>query len=150
MSSTDTVKVLGNLESCGNTTPPLLHLSRILQHCLIPGDRHAKQNSKGKPKTMATLTSVPSIDSVSIAGSTAPAQSDNRVLPIFDAFLDLPHPAASDAVNEKRRIIAPPPGEAFNRSRDVGIELSNEQGLARVASFCFPEFNPEMHGEFEV
>jgi len=108
------------------------------------------RTTKANPIEMATLTSVPSIDNVSIAGSTASAQSYNRVLPIFDAFLDLPHPAASDAVNEKRRIIAPPPGEAFNRSRDVGIELSNEQGLARVASFCFPEFNPEAHGKFEV
>lgn len=87
---------------------------------------------------MATVNSVPSIDS----------QIDNSILPIFDAYLDLPHPDASDAVNDKRLIIAPPPGEALYRSRDVGIDISNEQGLARVTSFCFPEFHPEVHGEF--
>jgi hypothetical protein len=86
---------------------------------------------------MASLNSVPSSDSI----------LDNSVLPIFDAFLDLPHPKASDAVNDKRLIIAPPPGEALYRSKDVGIDISNEQGLARVTSFCFPEFHPEVYGE---
>jgi len=75
------------------------------------------------------------------------AQSDNGTLPIYDAFLDLPHPAASTTVNERRIIVAPPQGEAFNRSRDVGMELATEQGLARVASFCFPEFREDIHGE---
>lgn len=65
-------------------------------------------------------------------------------LPIFDAFLDLPHPAASQNVNGKRMIVAPPPGEAFARSKDVGIELATESGIARVASFCFPEFNSDL------
>lgn len=79
--------------------------------------------------------------------STSPPNGDNNILPIFDAFLDLPHPAASEKVNAKRIIIAPPPGEAFARSKNVGIELATETGIARVASFCFPEFHPTLNGK---
>ncbi len=79
---------------------------------------------------------------------TPPSTSADRAFPIYDAFLDLPFPAASKTVNGRRIIIAPPPGEAFSRSRDVGVELATEEGLARVASFCFPEFHEELHGKF--
>ena len=90
--------------------------------------------------------SAPSTDSVSAVTSVASSQMDNQVLPIFDAFLDLPHPAASTTINDRRIIIAPPQGEAFNRSKDVGVELATEKGLQRVASFCFPEFQEDLYG----
>lgn len=66
-------------------------------------------------------------------------------LPIYDAFLDLPHPCASSTVNERRIIIAPPPGEAFAASKDVGMELATNEGIARVSNFCFPEYRAESH-----
>jgi hypothetical protein len=64
-------------------------------------------------------------------------------LPIYDAFLDLPHPCASPIVNERRIIIAPPPGEAFVASKDVGIELATNEGIDRISNFCFPEYRSE-------
>jgi hypothetical protein len=82
--------------------------------------------------------------------SSATSGASTIPLPIFDAFLDLPHPAASTTVNERRKIVAPPQGEAFNRSKDVGVELATDQGLARVASFCFPEFREDVHGTFRM
>jgi len=66
-------------------------------------------------------------------------------LTIYDAFLDLPHPASSPVVNEARLIIAPPSGEALESARAVGQELSTEKGLAMVARFCFPEFDDESY-----
>jgi hypothetical protein len=68
--------------------------------------------------------------------------STNNFFPIYDAFLDLSHPLAStnSNVNFKRIIIAPPK-DAFHLSKNVGVELSTEQGLHRLASFCFPDFN---------
>ena len=67
-------------------------------------------------------------------------------LTLYDAYLDLSHPAASVTVNEPRLIIAPPPGKAMEAARAVGQELSTEKGLAMVARFCFPEFDDEAHG----
>lgn len=61
------------------------------------------------------------------------------VLPIYDAFLDLPHPCASPQVNERRIIIAPPAGAAFEASKEVGIELATNEGIDRISTFCFPE-----------
>ncbi len=92
---------------------------------------------------MASIASVPSAE-------TSATSRQNILLPIYDAFLDLPHPAASTIVNERRKIIAPPQGEAFTRSKDVGVELATEEGLARVASFCFPEFRQDIHGMFNA
>jgi len=66
-------------------------------------------------------------------------------LTLYDAYLDLSHPAASVTVNEPRLIIAPPPGKAMEAARAVGQELSTEKGLAMVARFCFPEFDDEAH-----
>jgi hypothetical protein len=68
-----------------------------------------------------------------------PSPTPPNMLPIYDAYLDLPHPKASTSINDRRIIIAPPAGEAFNASRAVGIELATEQGLSRVATFCFPD-----------
>lgn len=97
---------------------------------------------------MATLNPLPSADVIALTSAVTPTLSENpTTLPIFDAFLDLPHTAASQNVNGKRIIIAPPPGEAFARSKDVGVELATEAGLARVASFCFPEFHPDLKGK---
>ena len=93
---------------------------------------------------MATSTS--QVSDLTTEGSASAASVSSEPLPIFDAFLDLPHPAASNAVNEKRKIIAPPQGQAFNRSKDVGVELATDQGIARVASFCFPEFREDIYG----
>lgn len=90
------------------------------------------------------MNPLPSADVNSRQPGTVSSSSEFPTLPIFDAFLDLPHPAASQNVNGKRMIVAPPPGEAFARSKDVGVELATEAGLARVASFCFPEFHPDL------
>lgn len=93
------------------------------------------------------MNPLPSADVNSRQPGTVSSSSEFPTLPIFDAFLDLPHPAASQNVNGKRMIVAPPPGEAFARSKDVGVELATEAGLARVASFCFPEFHPDLKRE---
>ena len=71
-----------------------------------------------------------------------------RILPIFDVFLDLPHPAASKITKKNAVIIAPPPGQALEASRSVGIEVARENGLARVARFSFPEFDDKVYGAF--
>ena len=81
-----------------------------------------------------------------MSSSTAPQNALKSPLTIFDAFLDLPHPAASPVINEPRIIIAPPPGEALESARAVGQELSTGKGLAMVARFCFPEFDDDVHG----
>jgi hypothetical protein len=75
--------------------------------------------------------------------ATNTANSPNTTLPIYDAFLDLPHPCASSTVNERRIIIAPPPGEAFTASKDVGMELATNEGIARISNFWFPEYRAE-------
>ena len=76
------------------------------------------------------------------------SSSSTKVTSIYDAYIDLPHPAASGKSNEQKTIIiAPPPGEAFEASKEVGIELCNSQGIARVARFCFPEFSDGLHGK---
>lgn len=98
---------------------------------------------------MATIVRIPSKDGTTTSTLTAATTSshvDMVPLPIFDAYIDMPHPAASTTVNDRRTIIAPPQGEAFARSKDVGVELANEKGLDRVASFCFPEFREDLHG----
>lgn len=102
-------------------------------------------------RTHSNILNIDLMDASSVAGSMASSTQGHKdnVWPIFDAFLDLPHPAISTSseVNARRIIIAPPQGEAFNRSRDVGMELATEQGLARVSAFCFPEFYSEAYGK---
>jgi len=73
--------------------------------------------------------------------NTSTAGNNHGVYPLYDAFLDVAHPAASTSseVNMKRVIIAPP-RDAFHLSKDVGVELSTENGIQRVVAFCFPDY----------
>jgi len=95
-------------------------------------------------------TSTPSVASATVvrpgtsstAASNGSASNVPSFFPLYDAFLDIPHPGASSPpssiVNEKRVIVAPPP-QAFAWSRDVGMELANEKGIQNIIAFCFPE-----------
>jgi len=116
--------------------------------------------SVGPPGTVApppNQTSAPSTPSSITSNTGATTASSSNLLPIFDAFLDIPHPACSQAtyppintggyekglqINNPRIIIAPP-AEAMKESMAVGMEVSTDQGLARVARFCFPEFRDD-------
>jgi len=80
-----------------------------------------------------------------LPAAAPPAGMSEMPLTLYDAYLDLLHPAASPTVNDPRLIIAPPPGKAMESARAVGKELSTEKGLAMVARFCFPEFDDEAH-----
>jgi len=83
--------------------------------------------------------------STAASANSPPPPAPDMSLTLYDAYLDLLHPAASPTVNEPRLIIAPPPGKAMESARAVGKELSTEKGLAMVARFCFPEFDDEAH-----
>ena len=85
------------------------------------------------------------------------AQGPRRTLPAFDLYLDLPHPAASSGqpnVNPPRVVVVPPVGDGASVSAEddaanqkVAQELSgDEQTLARIARFAFPEFDDQAHG----
>ena len=85
------------------------------------------------------------------------AQGPRRTLPAFDLCLDLPHPAASSGrpgVNPPRVVVMPPGGDGASAgaeddaaNRKVAAELSgDEQTLARIARFAFPEFDDQAHG----
>ena len=81
------------------------------------------------------------------AGDATATQTPLQYFPLFDAFLDIPHPGSSTAskVNYKRVIVAPPK-EAFHLSKDVGVELATENGLLRVSAFCFPDYFNHANG----
>mmetsp|Transcript_9482 Transcript_9482/g.13439 ORF Transcript_9482/g.13439 Transcript_9482/m.13439 type:complete len:1073 (-) Transcript_9482:82-3300(-) len=69
-------------------------------------------------------------------------------LPIYDVFLDIPHPAVYDLSTNRSiygsvslpTIIAPPEGPALEFSRGIGREVTQPRGMSNVARFSFPEF----------
>ncbi len=75
-----------------------------------------------------------------------------RPFPIYDVFLDIPHPAVSTTSDANTQcgtiIIAPPPGPALEASMAVGKELvGDERAIARMARFAFPDFNDSIWGK---
>lgn len=59
--------------------------------------------------------------------------------PLYDLFLDLPHPAASPS--------CPPPSVIASPSRsedEVQKELGTSESIGRIARFAFPEFDDQL------
>ena len=96
-----------------------------------------------QPINAATNNAPPPSTSTPNTSTNTTSTDKNQIhfLPLYDAFLDLPHPGASNTsnVNFKRLIIAPPK-DVLKLSMNVGKELATEKGLKNVAAFCFPEF----------
>ena len=91
------------------------------------------------PIPNAPPSPVPSV-TPSVTSTGTRNDTDLKFFPLYDAFLDIPHPSASTTsnVNLKRLIVAPPKA-SFHLSRDVGVELATENGLQHVSAFCFPD-----------
>jgi hypothetical protein len=68
-----------------------------------------------------------------MATAVAPPAPPGRALPLFDLFLDLPHPAASSA--------CPPPFVMGAPSSTPEMEQELAAQLSRIARFAFPEFD---------
>ena len=81
---------------------------------------------------------------------------DKIVLPLYDVYLDLPHPGTYDYQTNKSNpssftsppvILAPPPGVALENSRATADEILSK-GLGGLIGFAFPEFRLDHHGAF--
>jgi hypothetical protein len=64
------------------------------------------------------------------------ASQTGQVLPLYDLFLDLPHPAAAAA--------CPPPFILGNPVNDPGMEKELSANMSRISRFAFPEFDDSM------
>jgi hypothetical protein len=60
--------------------------------------------------------------------------------PLFDLFLDLPHPAASGSCPPPFLIGSPKQGEDNNK---IQQELGESASIARIARFAFPEHDDQ-------
>ena len=112
-------------------------------------------NPKPNPTAFVSAPTIASLPPAPVplpsANGTTPSAPTNTAsnapiefLPLYDAFLDLPHPASSEKSNANyKRFIIAPPQDALFRSKDVGVELAtcNKEGMSRVFSFCFPDYN---------
>ena len=67
---------------------------------------------------------------------TSPSPSPEAAWPLWDLFLEVPHPQASQAVNK-------PPAVLESPSKSAIEELLSSEAHSRIARFCFPEFNDQ-------
>lgn len=58
--------------------------------------------------------------------------------PLYDLFLDLPHPAASPSCPPPFLVGSP------STSQDIQKELGDAASIARIARFAFPEFDDQL------
>jgi hypothetical protein len=66
----------------------------------------------------------------------APGRPQSSAIPLYDLFLDLPHPAASSSCPPPFMLGAP------SNTPDMDKELSSN--ITRIARFAFPEFDDAM------
>jgi len=80
---------------------------------------------------------------------------DKNVLPLYDVYLDLPHPGTYDyqtnisnpsSFTSAPVILAPPPGVALDNSRATADEILSK-GLGGLIGFAFPEFRLDHHAK---